>query len=64
MLDVIPEKVAVIFVDPGVKVISVASPCEPGVLLIGISRFEEAQVTDVVKSSKFPFDKNPVAVNC
>ncbi len=50
VLEVIPKKVAVILADPGRKKISVANPCEPNALLIVISGFEEAQVTDVVKS--------------
>ena len=46
----IPEKVAVILVESGIKKISVASPWDPVVLLIGIFVLDEAQVTDVVKS--------------
>jgi hypothetical protein len=30
--------------------LGVAKPCEPGVLLMGIATFEEAHVTNVVKS--------------
>ncbi len=51
MLDVIPAKVAVIFVESGVKLKSVASPWKGAVLLIEIFVvFEEAHVTDFVKS--------------
>ncbi len=46
-----PEKVAVIFVESGVKLKSVASPWKGAVLLIEIFiGFEEAHVTNVVKS--------------
>ncbi len=65
MLDVIPEKVAEIFVVSGVRLKSVASPWKGGVLLIEIfTWFDEDQVTDFVKSWKLPSLKTPVAVNC
>jgi hypothetical protein len=62
----IPAKVAVISVTPGIVMKeTVARPCEPGVLLmLATFVFEELQVTDVVKSCVLLSEKCPVAVNC
>ncbi len=50
-MEVRPEKVAVILDASGIDVkLGVTRPCVPGVLLMGIFMFEEAHVTDVVKS--------------
>lgn len=60
----IPDKLAVILVEATIKKVSVASPCEPGVLLIGIFAFDDTHVTDVVKSLTPPSVNVPVAMNC
>lgn len=61
MLEVFPEKLAVILVESGILNRSVANP----VLLMGIFKgLEETQLADVVKSVKLPSVSVPVAENC
>jgi hypothetical protein len=60
--EVIPEKFAVIVVVPSAR--DVASPFEPGVLLmVATPVSEEFQVTDDVRSSVVLSEKVPVAMN-
>ncbi len=64
MLDVIPEKLAVILVDP-MPPNDVARPCVPGrLLIVAIDVFEENHVTVLVMSCEKPSVNFPVAVNC
>ncbi len=60
ILEVIPDKLAVILVDSRRKKVSSAFP----VLLMGIFEFVESHLTDVVKTCVLPSVKVPVALNC
>jgi hypothetical protein len=65
VLEVIPERFAVIVVEPVLKKEAIASPCELGALLIvAIVVSEDTQLTDVVKFCVLPSVKVPVAENC
>jgi hypothetical protein len=67
VLEVNPEKLAVMFVESGRKEIReiVANPLVPGVLLmVATDVFDETHVTDAVKSCRLPSLNVPVAVNC
>jgi len=62
---VIPERFAVIVVDPELKEEPVASPCDPEALpIVAIVVFEETQLTDVVRFCELLSEKVPVAENC
>ena len=60
VLEVIPDKLAVISVDSRRKNVFTAFP----ELLMGIFGLVETQLTDVVKSCVLPSVKVPVALNC
>lgn len=60
---ILPEA-AIMMAEPMFKV-AVASPCEPGALLmVAIVASDEVQVTDVVRFRVVPFEKVPMAVSC
>ena len=67
MLEVTPEKSAVMFVESGRRLAKeiVANPFVPAALLIvATAVLDETHVTDVVKSCRVPSVNIPVAVNC
>jgi hypothetical protein len=64
VLEVIPDKLALIWADSRRAKVFTANPCEPVELLMGISGLSETQLTDVVKFCVLPSVKAPVAVNC
>ena len=65
VVPVMPSATALMTVEPEVMVAAVASPCEPGVLLIvAIPATDEPQVTDVVTFRLLLSANVPVAVNC
>jgi hypothetical protein len=62
LLEVIPERLAVIVVVPCIR--DIASPFEPDALLmVAATVFDEFQVTDDVKSSVVLSVNIPVAIN-
>ncbi|HUI67457.1 MAG TPA: hypothetical protein VL087_04550 [Nitrospirota bacterium] len=65
VVPVMPSATALMTVEPVVMVAAVASPCDPGVLLIvAIPAAAESQVTDVVTFRLLLSANVPVAVNC
>ena len=63
MLEVIPERVAVISVEAGREAIPAYLP-RPALFMVATVVAEECQVTDVVKSCVLPSENVPVAANC